>query len=63
METYLLTETESTFRVVIRTRTTQLFAQKNVNINSLENRISIIIPRIKTRGLLNNQKIKLAISI
>ena len=56
MEIYLLTETESTFKVVIHKKPTQHFAQKNVNINSLENRISIIIPRIKTRGLLNNQK-------
>ena len=38
-----MSETESTIRVVIRTRPTQHFAQKNININTLENRISVTI--------------------
>ena len=51
-----MSETESTIRVVIRTRPTQHFAQKNININTLENRISVTIPRNEARGLVNNQK-------
>ena len=37
-------ETESTIRVVIRTRPTQHFAQKNININIIKDRISVTIP-------------------
>ena len=51
-----MTETESQIRVVIRTRPTQAFASKNISISSLDNKISITIPRNESKGIINNQK-------
>ncbi len=49
-------ETETQIKVVVRTRPTQQFAQRNLSINQLENKISITIPKNESKGLINNQK-------
>lgn len=49
-------ETEAQIRVVIRTRPTQIFASKNINISGMDNRINITIPKNESKGLINNQK-------
>ncbi len=49
-------ETECQIKVVVRTRPTQQFAQRNLSINQLENKISITIPKNESKGLINNQK-------
>jgi len=49
-------ETEAQVKVVIRTRPTQQFASKNININGIENKVNITIPKNEERGLVNNQK-------
>ena len=49
-------ETETQIKVVVRTRPTQQFAQRNLSINQLENKISITIPKNEAKGLINNQK-------
>ena len=51
-----MSETESQIRVVIRTRPTQQFASKNINISSIDNKINITIPRNESKGIINNQK-------
>ena len=51
-----MSETESQIRVVIRTRPTQQFASKNINISSMDNKITITIPRSESKGIINNQK-------
>ena len=49
-------ETESQIKVLIRTRPTQIFASKNINISSMDNKINITIPKNESKGLINNQK-------
>ena len=51
-----MSETESQIRVVIRTRPTQQFASKNINISTMDNKINITIPRNESKGIINNQK-------
>lgn len=49
-------EREKNIRVLIRTRPTPHFATKNLNLDTIENMITIHVPKTEDKGLINSQK-------
>lgn len=51
-----LEDKEHNIRVLIRTRPTPNFSTKNINLDSIENMVSIHVPKTVEKGLINSQK-------